>query len=90
MALVVLAFAGLVAPAFISMITTSDADAAAGDAAGDNPWEGHTLEWSTTSPAPADNFSVAPTVMSPEPLLDMKAAPDFAPSAAAQSTGAAG
>ena len=90
MALVVLAFAGLVVPAFISMITTSDAGAAAGDAAGDNPWEGHTLEWSTTSPAPADNFSVAPTVMSPEPLLDMKAAPDFARSAAAQSTGAAG
>jgi heme/copper-type cytochrome/quinol oxidase subunit 1 len=41
-----------------------------------DPWEGQTLEWSTPSPAPVDNFVETPTVMSPEPLLDMRAAPD--------------
>jgi len=27
-----------------------------GERAGDNPWEATTLEWSTTSPPPFDNF----------------------------------
>ena len=49
-----------------------------GDDAGDDPWGGQTLEWATTSPAPDDNFATTPTVMSPEPLLDLKAKPDFA------------
>jgi heme/copper-type cytochrome/quinol oxidase subunit 1 len=42
----------------------------------DDPWGGHTLEWATTSPAPADNFAEPPTVASPEPLLDLAAGPD--------------
>jgi heme/copper-type cytochrome/quinol oxidase subunit 1 len=42
------------------------------DAAGDDPWDGHTLEWSTPSPAPADNFVELAMVGSPEPLLDVK------------------
>ena len=78
MALVVVAFAGLVVPAFIGLVTKTDVDDADASAAGPNPWGGHTLEWSAASPAPVDNFPVAPTVMSPEPLLDLKAAPDFA------------
>ena len=49
-----------------------------GDIAGDDPWGGQTLEWATTSPPPAENFTATPTVMSPEPLLDLKAKPDFA------------
>ena len=49
-----------------------------GDVAGDDPWGGQTLEWATTSPAPAENFTTTPTVMSPEPLLDLKAKPEFA------------
>ena len=49
-----------------------------GDDVGDDPWGGQTLEWATTSPPPVDNFLTTPTVMSPEPLLDLKAAPDFA------------
>ena len=64
MALVVLAFVGLVR------------QGGAGDAAGDDPWGGQTLEWATTSPAPVDNFAEVPTVMSPEPLLDLKASPE--------------
>jgi heme/copper-type cytochrome/quinol oxidase subunit 1 len=49
-------------------------DAASDAAAGDDPWDGQTLEWATTSPAPADNFSTVPLVHSAEPLLDLKAA----------------
>ena len=40
-----------------------------------NPWDGHTLEWATTSPAPTYNFEEIPTVASAEPLLDLAAAP---------------
>jgi len=36
-----------------------------------DPWGGHTLEWSTTSPPPPSNFSApVPPVTSPTPLLD--------------------
>ena len=44
--------------------------------ASDDPWDGQTLEWTTSSPAPDDNFAEVPTVMSPEPVLDLTAAPD--------------
>jgi len=43
-----------------------------GEAAGDDPWDGGTLEWATTSPAPADNFAELHIVRSAEPLLDLK------------------
>jgi heme/copper-type cytochrome/quinol oxidase subunit 1 len=39
---------------------------------GDDPWSAQTLEWTTTSPAPTDNFTQLPTVMSPEPALDRR------------------
>lgn len=43
--------------------------------AGDNPWEGHTLEWLTTSPPPRHNFTAPlPTISSYAPLLDLKTA----------------
>ena len=32
-----------------------------GEDAGDNPWDGSTLEWATTSPPPPNNFEVIPT-----------------------------
>lgn len=34
-----------------------------GPKAGDNPWNGHTLEWMTTSPPPANNFAAIPEVI---------------------------
>ena len=57
----VLAFVGLAARSFIK-----------GTAAGDDPWDGHTLEWATSSPAPYANFADVHIVASPEPLLDLK------------------
>ena len=41
------------------------------DSTGD-PWDGRTLEWSTSSPPPAYNFAVLPEVRDREPFLDMK------------------
>jgi cytochrome c oxidase subunit I len=39
-----------------------------GDAAGDDPWVGNTLEWATTSPPPPYNFEKVPPVRSFMPL----------------------
>ncbi len=43
-----------------------------GELAGDDPWDGQTLEWATTSPPPSDNFADVHIVQSAEPLLDLK------------------
>jgi cytochrome c oxidase subunit 1 len=40
--------------------------------AGDDPWNGGTLEWATASPAPAYNFDRMPVVRSREPLWEPK------------------
>jgi cytochrome c oxidase subunit I+III len=37
---------------------------------GNDPWEGDTLEWSTTSPPPAYNYAVIPRVTSPYAMWD--------------------
>jgi heme/copper-type cytochrome/quinol oxidase subunit 1 len=57
----VLAFVGLAARSFTK-----------GANAGDDPWDAHTLEWATSSPAPQANFADVHTVASAEPLLDLK------------------
>lgn len=59
--LAVLAFVALALRAFLR-----------GDRTGDDPWDGQTLEWATTSPAPEDNFVDLHVVQSAEPLLDLK------------------
>jgi len=43
-----------------------------GPAAGSDPWDAWTLEWSTTSPPPAYNFATVPEVRSRRPLWDLK------------------
>ncbi|MEP7203696.1 MAG: hypothetical protein ABI894_13865, partial [Ilumatobacteraceae bacterium] len=61
MLVTVLAFIGLAARSFRK-----------GSAGGDDPWDGQTLEWATSSPAPYANFADVHTVASAEPLLDLK------------------
>ena len=39
---------------------------------GDDPWQGHTLEWATSSPPPAGNFASLPEVASEAPLYDAR------------------
>jgi cytochrome c oxidase subunit I+III len=41
-----------------------------GAPAGNDPFDGATLEWATTSPPPEYNFTVIPTVSSPYPMWD--------------------
>lgn len=67
MALTVLAFAGLLTQ---TVLGAKDSDAGPGD----DPFDGQTIEWATTSPAPANNFTDVPMVTSAEPLLDKKQA----------------
>jgi len=55
--------------AFILLAAKSFRD---GDVAGDDPWDGNTLEWATSSPAPINNFVELSVVGSPEPLRDVK------------------
>jgi cytochrome c oxidase subunit I+III len=43
-----------------------------GEPAGNDPFGGDTLEWSTTSPPPEYNFAVIPTVSSPYPMWDRR------------------
>ena len=43
-----------------------------GSAAGDDPYEGSTLEWATSSPPPVHNFDTLPEVRSAHPLLDLR------------------
>jgi cytochrome c oxidase subunit 1/cytochrome c oxidase subunit I+III len=46
-----------------------------GELAGDDPWNGETLEWATSSPPPHYNFVTVPTVRSREPMWDQPELP---------------
>jgi heme/copper-type cytochrome/quinol oxidase subunit 1 len=45
-----------------------------GQDAEDDPYEGLTLEWATSSPPPPQNFEAVPEVRSAHPLLDLRTA----------------
>ncbi len=61
MALAVVAFVLLMAKTFTG----------AGETADPNPFGGHTVEWGSSSPAPADNYEWVPTVASASPRFDL-------------------
>jgi heme/copper-type cytochrome/quinol oxidase subunit 1 len=41
-------------------------------APGDDPWNGHTLEWATSSPPPVGNFATLPEITSEAPVYDAR------------------
>jgi cytochrome c oxidase subunit 1 len=43
-----------------------------GPRAGNDPWDGQTLEWATTSPPPERNFDSLPPIRSERPFFDQK------------------
>jgi len=43
-----------------------------GKVAGNDPWQGNTLEWFVQSPPPVNNFDVVPRVRSVEPMKDIR------------------
>jgi heme/copper-type cytochrome/quinol oxidase subunit 1 len=43
-----------------------------GEEAGDDPWEGNTLEWATSSPPPPYNFEKLPPIHSERPVFDLR------------------
>jgi len=43
-----------------------------GRPAGDDPWEGNSLEWATSSPPPHHNFHELPPVRSERPVFDLR------------------
>jgi cytochrome c oxidase subunit 1 len=60
------------APSFLIFVVNVFKSLFDGKPAGDDPWDGWTLEWSTTSPPPTYNFETIPTVSSRRPLWDQK------------------
>lgn len=63
---------GLFAVAVLAFVALSLRAFLLGKSAEDDPWGGQTLEWATTSPAPADNFATVHVVKSAEPLVDLQ------------------
>jgi cytochrome c oxidase subunit I len=53
-----------------------------GALAGDNPWDGWTLEWATSSPPPPQNFDELPPIRGRRPLWDLAQAGEAGATAA--------
>jgi heme/copper-type cytochrome/quinol oxidase subunit 1 len=61
----------LVALGFLGLVVASAAGRRSAGAA-DDPWDGHTLEWATTSPPPPANFAELVPITSEAPLYDAR------------------
>jgi cytochrome c oxidase subunit 1 len=62
----------LIALAVTVFIVNFIASAIRREPAGDDPWEGNTLEWATTSPPPVYNFARIPVVDGLRPVRDAR------------------
>ena len=65
--------AGVIALAILAFLANVAVSLRRRIPAGEDPWEGHTLEWATSSPPPAYNFvRPLPPIHSYAPLLDLR------------------
>jgi heme/copper-type cytochrome/quinol oxidase subunit 1 len=62
----------LIALSFIVFLVNYFVSLTRKEYAGDDPWEGDTLEWATTSPPPYYNFARIPVVHSTRPVRDAR------------------
>ena len=62
----------MIAASMIPLLWNVFVSLRAGRPAGDDPWEGNTLEWATTSPPPPYNFDRLPEIRSERPLFDVR------------------
>lgn len=62
--------AGIIAAGAIVLALNVARSLRAGAPAGDDPWDGYTLEWATTSPPGPGNFLAVPPVRGSRPLWD--------------------
>jgi cytochrome c oxidase subunit 1 len=70
--------AGVIACSALAFIVNVIVSLRARRPAGDDPWEGQTLEWATSSPPPRHNFDALPPIRSFAPLLDLRQAAEQA------------
>jgi cytochrome c oxidase subunit 1 len=62
----------IIAASFLPFIWNVFVSRRTGAIAGDDPWEGNTLEWATSSPPPPYNFDRLPEIRSERPVFDAR------------------
>ncbi len=77
----------LIAASMLPLLWNVFVSLRSGEVAGDDPWEGNTLEWATTSPPPPYNFDRLPEIRSERPVFDVRHGPK--PGAASTAVAAA-
>jgi cytochrome c oxidase subunit 1 len=62
----------LIAISVVPLLVNVVATLINGEQVGDDPWEGNTLEWATSSPPPPYNFDKLPPIRSERPVFDLR------------------
>jgi cytochrome c oxidase subunit 1 len=62
----------LIAASMLPLLWNIFVSLRSGKPAGDDPWEGNTLEWATSSPPPPYNFDRLPQIRSERPVFDVR------------------